>query len=533
MSVGAAKDRSVALAPAEWLFLALVIAGWAVFVISLGKDMSWDFRNYHWYIPYAFLNGRMGTDVAVAHQASYYNPLLDVPFYLLATHTRAWSALGTLGAVQGANIVPLYLISRSLLQTENRKLAAGVLSVVCMTGGLSVGLSGTTYYDTVMSVFVLSGLAILITQRDALEFDSPLKGAALTAVAGFLVGMAVGLKLPEAPYALGFAAMAALLPGDFKHRSTRLLAGGAAGTLAVAIFAGLWMIKIWHLTGNPLFPYFNDHFHSTLALPADYRDLRFVPTTWQNILLFPLLFSIDWRIADDLPFTDVRVGVAYIFILITLVLWLFRRRARDPLMAQDGTVALLGFAAVSYIAWLLIFAIYRYVVLLEMIAPLLIVAAVGTWRIPQVSRITAIGAILLFSVACTRYDTLERAPVDDPYIQMTMPLIPDPDHSMLLMTGEAPLGYMASLLPGQMAILRIDGWMIQPQDGSKLTAAARARVNAFKGDLYVLSNEFELPRTDDALAAYGLATVTAQCQDIATNLGGPYRFCPLMRKPKK
>ena len=40
------------------------------------------------------------------------------------------------------------------------------------------------------------------------------------------------------------------------------------------------------------------------------------------------------------------------------------------------------------------------------------------------------------------------------------------------------------------------------------------------------------PRTDDALAAYGLATVTAECEDVSTNLGGPYRFCPLMRKPK-
>jgi hypothetical protein len=532
MSANAAADRSLKLVPAEWLFLALVVLGWGVFVVSLGKDMSWDFRNYHWYIPYAFLNGRMGFDLAVAHQASYYNPLLDVPFFLLASHAPAWFALGTMGAVQGANVVPLYLITRSLLQIEERKLAAGVLSVVCMTGGLSVGLSGTTYYDTVMSVFVLSGLAILITQRDTLAFGAPAKGALLTAIAGFVVGTAVGLKLPEAPYALGFAAMAALLPGDFKHRSTRLLAGGAAGTLAVAIFAGLWMIKIWHLTGNPLFPYFNNHFHSTLALSADYRDLRFVPTSWQNILLFPLLFSIDWRIADDLPFTDIRVGVAYIFILITIVLWLFRRRARDPLMAQDGVAALLGFAAVSYIAWLLIFAIYRYIVLLEMIAPILIVGAIGSWRIPQTSRITAIGAVLLLAVACTRYDTLERAPVDDPYIQMTLPPIPDPDHSMLLMTGEAPLGYIAPLLPPQIPILRIDGWMIQPQDGSKLTAAARARVNAFKGDIYVLSNEFELQRTDDALAAYGLATVTAECEDIATNLGGPYRFCPLKRKPK-
>ena len=46
----------------------------------------------------------MGIDVAVAHQASYYNPFLDIPFYWLATHTRAWFALGVLGAVQGANV---------------------------------------------------------------------------------------------------------------------------------------------------------------------------------------------------------------------------------------------------------------------------------------------------------------------------------------------------------------------------------------------------------------------------------------------
>src|ERR1700749_3729633 len=113
MSVGSAKDRSISLSPAEGLFLALVILGWGVFVISLGKDMSWDFRNYHWYIPYAFLNGRMGFDVAVSHQAAYYNPLLDVPYFLLASHMPAWFALGTMGAVQGANVFPIYLINRS------------------------------------------------------------------------------------------------------------------------------------------------------------------------------------------------------------------------------------------------------------------------------------------------------------------------------------------------------------------------------------------------------------------------------------
>jgi len=29
-------------------------------VVVLGKDTSWDFRNYHWYAPYAFFNNRLG-----------------------------------------------------------------------------------------------------------------------------------------------------------------------------------------------------------------------------------------------------------------------------------------------------------------------------------------------------------------------------------------------------------------------------------------------------------------------------------------
>ena len=105
------SDRAAPLGVGEWAYLASVVIGWAIFVVCRGKDRAWDFRNYHWYIPYAFLNGRMGIDVAVAHQATYYNPFLDIPFYWLATHPHAWLALGMLGAVQGANVVPLYLIA--------------------------------------------------------------------------------------------------------------------------------------------------------------------------------------------------------------------------------------------------------------------------------------------------------------------------------------------------------------------------------------------------------------------------------------
>jgi len=522
-------DRGSRFAPAEYLFLALVMLGWAVMVVHAGKAQSWDFRNYHWYIPYAFLNGRLGLDVAVAHQATYYNPFLDLPFYLLATHTQAWFALGVLGAVQGSNIVPLYAIARSLLVVPHRRLAAAILACVCMTGSLTIRLAGTTYYDNVMSVFVLTALALIVTQRDCLREGSLAEGAWIAGLAGLLVGSAVGLKLPEAPFALGFAAVLLVLPGDSSHRTVRFLAGAAGGAAGVALFAAWWMVLIAHLTGNPLFPYFNEYFNSPLALHASYRDMRFLPNRLDVQLLFPLLFSIDWRVADDLPFQDIRVGVAYVVIVVTLLLMAFARRPAKPLVDSTAAAALFAFGAVSYLAWLKIFAIYRYILLLEMLAPILIVAAVARWPLARRTRLVVSAVLLLLALGTMKASLSGRMPATDPYIQVSVPAIQRPEQTMILMTGEAPMGYLAPSLPQKIPLLRIDGWLIQPQDGSRLTMQTLRRVNAFKGDLYVIFDAFEAARNRNALKLYGLAIDQPKCRDMLTNLGGPYRICPLLR----
>jgi hypothetical protein len=521
--------RAVGLA--EWLFLGCVIAAWAIFVVSRGEDRAWDFRNYHWYIPYAFLHGRMAVDVAVAHQATFYNPFLDIPFYWLATHAHSWIALAVLGAAQGANIVPLYLIARSILRVEERVLASAILALLCMTGSLTLYLAGTTYYDNVMSVFVLGGLALVIVNRDRLRDGALLQGGGIALVAGVLVGSAVGLKLPEAPFALGFAAALAVLPGNTAHRTTRLLAGGLGGAIGVALFAGFWFVKMAHLTGNPLFPYFNQYFHSPLALTASYRDMRFIPKGLTLQLLFPLLFSIDWRVADDLPFHDMRVGIAYVLIIVALPLAFFARRKDDRLIAPDAAWALIAFAAVSYIAWLKIFGIYRYILLLEIMAPLLIAVAIDFWPLSRFAKLAAAGGVFVVMLCLTHDDLTDRAPVQDPYIQVAIPPIAHPDNTMILMTGETPMGFLAPSFPPQIPILRIDGWMIAPRDGSRLTADTMRRVAAFRGDLYVVFNSFEAARNKDALKAYGLAIVAHECRDIVTNLGGSYAFCPLTKAP--
>ena len=149
---------------------------WAGFVILSGQGHELGFPQLSLVRPLRLLQRPHGLDVAVAHQASYYNPFLDIPFYWLATHTHAWFALGVLGAVQGANVVPLYLMAVRATGLRHRRTARSARRrwrCWAMTGALTLTMFGTTYYDNVMSVFMLSGLAILVLKRDALR-EGPL-----------------------------------------------------------------------------------------------------------------------------------------------------------------------------------------------------------------------------------------------------------------------------------------------------------------------------------------------------------------------
>src|SRR6185437_16173989 len=257
------------------------------------------------------------------------------------------------GAVQGANIVPLYFLARSMLRIPRRELGAAALALFGATGSLTLGLAGTTYYDNVLSVLVLSGLALVVCQRDVLRDGPSRKALLISAGAGFCVGAAAGLKLPEGLYAFGFAAALAVLPGSLKRRGARLLAGGAGGICGVALFAGYWFLRMYRITGNPLFPYFNQVFHSALALDASYRDTRFIPHRWPKRLLLPILFSLHWQVADDLPFQDIRVGLAYVIGIVTAPLAFFRRK--DTYVDATAVGALFAFAGVSYAVWVFVF----------------------------------------------------------------------------------------------------------------------------------------------------------------------------------
>jgi hypothetical protein len=536
MSDQSVDSRALRLSAQEWLFLAVTIAFWGAYVLWLGKDTSWDFRNYHWYIPYAFLNGRYGFDMIVAHQATYYNPFQDIPFYLLATHTPAWFALFTLGMVQGANVVPLYLLGRQTLRIEEYKLGAAGLALLGQTGGLGLNMFGTTYHDNTMSILILSSIVILVVQRKQLKDGALGQVAAISAAAGFLTGITVGLKLPELPFALGFAAALVSLGGSWRHQGVRLLAGAIGGLAGVVAMMGYWTIHLEHLTGNPLFPYFNDVFKSPLALAAPYRDMRFLPTHLGIAAAFPILFSLNWAIADDIPFRDIRVMLAYISAIVAIIVWLLGRRSKDPLVIPEAARPILAFAAVSYLVWLKLFAIYRYIVLLEMVGPLILAIAIGLLPIPRRVQLITLAVLFLATAATTHVEYIERSPISDPFVDADVPKIAHPEKAMILLTGNGPLGFIAPSFPHNIPLLRIDGWMVQPQDGTVLTIAMKNRVRghmAHRGDLYVLSDAYDMGRTRDALVEYGLRIDWLKCTVFDTNIIGDYEFCPLFKWPRQ
>src|SRR5262245_2821872 len=68
--------------------------------VGLGQDANWDLRNYHLYNPFAFLNDRFWVDLIPAGVQSTFNPLIDLPYFILATGPLA-SSPRVMAAVAG------------------------------------------------------------------------------------------------------------------------------------------------------------------------------------------------------------------------------------------------------------------------------------------------------------------------------------------------------------------------------------------------------------------------------------------------
>jgi hypothetical protein len=514
-----------------------VPAAFGALALALGMDANWDLRNYHYYNAWAFLTDRYGQDIAVAQIPSFYNPLLDVPYFLLAQVLPARVLAVLLGSLHGLNFCLLAALGDALLPGPAHSWRRAGLCLLAAGAGVcgAVALSevGTVFYDNLLSLGLFAALLAVVRFWPTLV-AAPLPRALPRAIlAGLPVGLAFGLKQTSVIYAVGvWTALLVTLPVPPARRLAVALACGLGICLGLAAGGGYWMAHLWSAYANPLFPMFNQLFRSPWGLADSYRDTQYLDGPFWRRLFYPVLFAIDSRQAGEIVFRDFRLLAAFLLIPLAGLAVACRRTGKTmPVSPRPAAFVMLA-ASLSYLAWLDLFAVYRYITALEMLSPLLVLLACGFLGPLGQYRLPAGAAMIGLLVVTTGPGTWIRVPFADKAVSATVPLLPQPQKTIVLLAGHEPLSFLLPSFPPEMRFLRIDSTFTNPDQATvRFNQVMREAVAAHQGPLLALFIPTERHDVVRRLGNYGLVLADRPCDAVTSPIGAaPYALCPVERR---
>jgi hypothetical protein len=495
---------------------------YGVLALLMGQDANWDLRNYHYYNAYAFLEGRHGFDLWPSQTPFFYNPLLDVPFYIASQHLPAKMVGFLLGFVQGLNFIPLFLLARYLLKSvgHTSETLAAVTVLVGMLGGGTLAELGTTFYDNVTSLGIFISLYLIIRHHKHLAACDPFKMAVRLCLFLLPLGIVAGLKLPAAIFAVAIALPVFFLSSSWRGRLMSLGGAGLGLFIGFLLSYGFWGWHLWHHYQNPIFPYLNDIFHSPFAPSISARDMKFLPSGI-DYLTFPFNFAFRPLEVGEIPFRDSKILSLYLAMPLFL-LWVSVRRLTVP---KSLWLALVFFFA-AYALWLCFFAIYRYVIPLEMLAPLLLIAMMAAiWT----SRKMLFGVLFFLLMTTWPGDWGRRDEWTTHFVEVEIPQIFAPDDTLLLMAGYAPYSHVLPFFPAAMPVIRLESNFLGLEGETMLKTRLRERLAAHQGSFLMLIPPWQKDVGAKAAAAYDLRMKT-DCQIMVDRLYENLLLCPVVRE---
>jgi hypothetical protein len=506
--------------------------------MALGQDSNWDWRNYHLYNGYAVLNGRIGFDLAPAAFQSYFNPALDVFYRLLFGALPPRAAGFVMGALHGLNFIVLAALARCLLGAGQQRLAL-LLAGAGMLGSGFLSTLGNSMGDNLTAVPLLGGLYLVLRRWQAL--GRPGASGLLTVLgAGLLCGAACGLKLTNAVYAVALCVALLTVPLAWWSRLRLAFVFGVGVLGGIAATAGWWFWTMWQTFGNPLFPQFNNIFHSPLTIESGVLDPFFRPRTLLENVLWPFISAFNTRRVSELPLKLMIWPALYLLLGALLITWLMRRRQGRVGAATVGAAAVtadsagagvaalpsapdrrgvfaLVFFFVGYVAWMRMFSIYRYLIVLELLAPLVFWLL---WRqvAPAAPRV---GGLLLALLTASVFPAntwghsgwAERA-----YGAEVPPLAAPADAIVFLAHWDPPTAWVTPFLPPQARVVSLGtgfpesaGWR------ARIAAAVAERPGPHYLLLNAANNEKDGTRRRKLAAAewLGLTQDAAGCGKLA------------------
>ena len=206
----------------------------------------------------------------------------------------------------------------------------------------------------------------------------------------------------------------------------------------------------------------------------------------------------------------------------------------DPVL-DSAIWFLLASGVLSYLTWLKVFAIFRYILVIELLAPL------GIWLIldqmisSRIARYAAAVASLLMILSTLSPADWGRVSWGKDYFGANLPVIEKPEDTLVIMTGADPSSYLIPLFPKDIRFVRIQSYFTGPSSHPNgYDRLMENIISRHTGRLYILYRSYENIGAISALDAYGLDLESDSCQafkpHIESNVIDPLYFCGVSKR---
>jgi hypothetical protein len=482
----------------------------AAWTLLAGKDVNWDLLNYHYYLPYEWLHGRLAQDYFAASGQSYLNPVGYLPFYaMVAAGWHSVAASTALAALHGASLGLLYLIAWRLFahrEPGERRWLAGLATALGGANAIFAATVGSSFLEPLLVVPMLAGVLLLLE-------PSPARPQRRALAAGLLFGIACALKYSNVIFAL------AALPLVLVQRSWRAaIAYIAGGMAAVALLAGPWLALMWREFGNPVFPLFNGWFKSPHAPQANMFAGRFALQDVWAVASFPFqLIAPDRMLYAEITAPDLRFAP---LVLAAAALPLAARLRGTSGALAPADWRLLGFFAVAFALWLATLVNGRYGLVVLLLAGVCL-ARLTERLLPLAAARIALAVLLVAQVAACTMVSAPRWFIADRWSASWLPFVPDErakrEPALYLTVETLPMAAVAPFLHAESSLVNLRGqYSIAP--GTPRLEGLLAR---YSGRVRVMGRFLQLregqPREevveayDTTLVRYGYGIDTADC----------------------
>lgn len=439
-------------------FSSLICCG--LISLWLGKDLGWDIANYHFFNPYSFIHHRYTQDYwPPSYPHAFFSPTADFICYFLVRYFSSTQTVFITGAIHGLNLWLLFLVAKEFLPKHQFTLLfAFLIGLLGMYGPIGFHGIGDFNVDHLSSIFVLS--FVFFQVRFFKEYENQnhfsLKNILL---ANLFLGIAIGLKLTAGLFGVGAAlSFAFLLRVPLIDRFKILILAGSAILTGILVSSGYWMIIMWNQFHNPFYPFFDNIFNPGGISPPELREgyTSIMPHGFFKTLFYPFYFSFFGT--GEGSFQDFRFLFAYALLIIFVISRLFKKIKYPKINLISAWFIL--FFIFSYVIGQSYFASLRYMLPLEMLAPLLIYILVSLIFTKQILRFS-ISFGILYIIALTMYP--RNFPLRVPhytkdYLSITIPESVKKTHdAMVLLVFSAyaleyqprPAAYVIPYLPSQ------------------------------------------------------------------------------------